>query len=536
MKLLSLTFAAALSVGAWYAPAAPNTSRDALDAMPAELRAPERLIPAASWAPLDTADSLWRRGRIAISEEEWERAVYHFRAISEDYPKSVYAGDALYWEAFALQRSGRQSDLRRAAEALEKQKARFPKASTYATGESSALLARVNGRLARSGDREAAVAIADIAAEISEATAASVGTALAIAADEIARARPEIDRALAEARAEMDASRGERGLARLKSLEALGSLESLGALGAGRDRDAIPEGCDTPETEERVEALNALMQMNSQQALPLLKSVLTRRDKCAVVLRRKAVFIVSQNRSEEAVDILVSVAKTDPDRATREDAVFWLSQTRSERATEVLEQILLTDAPDEEMQKKALFSLAQSRSPRAQGVLRDFVRRKDVPEDVRGDAIFWLGQSRDAENQAVLRELFGSLQDPELRDKVVFSIAQQRSPENRAFLLAVAKNRRESVEVRKNALFWAGQSGVPAKDLAEIYDSAESDVELRKQVIFVLSQRRDTAAVDKLFDIARKERDPELRKQAVFWLTQTRDPRALKLLEEIINK
>lgn len=525
MKLLSLTFAAALSVGAYYAPTATATSRDAFDAVPAELRAPDRLIPAASWAPLDTADSLWRRGRIAISEEEWERAVYYFRSISEDYPKSVYAGDALYWEAFALQRSGRQSDLRRAAEALEKQKSRFPKASTYATGESSALLARVNGRLARGGDREAAVAIADIAAEISEATAASIGTALAIAADEIARVKPEMDRALAEARADMAQSRAEMDLARRS-----------GARAGGGDRDEIPDGCDTPETEERVEALNALMQMNSQQALPLLQSVLKRRDKCAVVLRRKAVFIVSQNRSEEAVDILVSVAKTDPDRATREDAVFWLSQTRSERATEVLEQILLQDAPDDEMQKKAVFSLAQSRSPRAQAVLRDFVRRKDVPEEVRGEAIFWLGQTRDAENQGVLRELFSSLEDPELRDKVVFSIAQQRSPENRAFLLAIAKDRKESVEVRKNALFWAGQSGVPAKDLAEIYDSAESDVDLRKQVIFVLSQRRDTAAVDKLFDIARKERDPELRKQAVFWLTQTRDPRALKLLEEIINK
>lgn len=527
MKLLSLTFAAALSVGAWYAPEASSTSHGALDALPTEVLGPERLIPAASWAPLDTADSLWRRGRIAISEEEWERAVYYFRSLSEDYPKSVYAGDALYWEAFALQRSGRQSDLRRAAEALEKQKITFPKASTYATGESSALLARVNGRLARSGNREAAVAIADIAAEISEATAASVGSALAVAAEEIAKARPEITRALAEARAEMDMARTELGHAR---------QGRQGASAGGRDRDEIPEGCDTPETQERVEALNALMQMNSQQALPLLQSVLKRRDKCSVVLRRKAVFIVSQNQSDEAVDILVSVAKTDPDRATREDAVFWLSQTRSERATEVLEQILLKDAPDEEMQKKAVFSLSQSRSPRAQGVLRDFVRRNDVPEEVRGEAIFWLGQTRDAENQAVLRELFSSLKDPELRDKVVFAISQQRSPENRAFLLAVAKDRRESDEVRKNALFWAGQSGVPAKDLAEIYDSAESDLELRKQVIFVLSQRRDTPAVDKLFEIARKERDPELRKQAVFWLTQTRDPRVLKLLEEIINK
>ncbi len=530
MKLLSLTVAFALGAGAWYAPTAPDVRRAV---------APNDAIPAASWAPLDTADSLWRRGRIAISEEEWERAVYYFRSISEDYPKSVYAGDALYWEAFALQRSGRQSDLRRAAQALEKQKTNFPKASTVATGEAGALLTRVNGRLARTGDREAAEALADLASEISEATVASVATAMSVAAEEIARARPEIDRALAEARMDIDRSRADLDRSRAEADRARADRMRPGRMRGSdrdRDRDEIPEGCDSPETEERVEALNALLQMNSQRALPLLQGVLKRRDKCAVVLRRKAVFLVSQNNSDEAVDILVEVAKTDPDRATREDAVFWLSQTRSERATEVLEQILLKDAPDEEMQKKAIFSLSQSRSARAQRVLRDFVRRKDVPEEVRGEAIFWLGQDRDPENQAVLRELFASLEDGDLRGKVIFSLAQNRSAENRAFLLSVAKDRRQDDEVRKNALFWAGQSGVAAKDLAEIYDSAEDDIELRKQVIFVLSQRRDQAAIDKLFDIARREPDRELRKQAIFWLTQTGDARVLKLLEEIINK
>ena len=61
--------------------------------------------------------------------------------------------------------------------------------------------------------------------------------------------------------------------------------------------------------------------------------------------------------------------------------------------------------------------------------------------------------------------------------------------------------------------------------------------ELRAKVIFSLSQRRnDAAAVDKLVEIARKETDPELRKQALFWLGQSRDPRAAAILEEIINK
>jgi HEAT repeat protein len=512
MKLLLMTLIAAASTGAATAP---------------EHRNP---IPTASWAPADTGDTLWRRGRIAISDEAWSNAAEAFRSLVERYPRSSYAGDALYWEAFALQRLGRSSDLRRAVRALERQKEDYPRAATYASGESSTLLARVNGRLARGGDHEAALSVAELASEVAEVTAASVQTALTAAAAEIARARPEIERQMAEvqrglSRTEREMSQREREMSqREREME------------RGRSGD-LPEGCEDNEDDERVEALNALLQMNAEQALPILKKVLDRRDKCSEVLRRKAVFLVSQKRSDEAADILLNTAKTDPDRETREQAVFWLSQTNSERAVEVLEQILLREAPDEEMQKKAVFSLSQSRSTRAQQILRDFARRRDVDSEVRGEAIFWLGQRRGDENSAFLREIFPTLETQELQEKAIFSLSQSRSDANSRFLLAQAKNRRLDPELRKSALFWAGQSGADVKDLGEIYDTAADDTELRNQVIFVLSQRKnDTAATDKLLDIARREQDRELRRQAIFWLGQSRDPRVPKLLEEIINR
>lgn len=507
MKLL-ITFATLATIGATAlsAPAAPVAPTDS--------------IPAESWAPRDTADSLWRRGRIAISDESWERAANAFRAIVERYPRSTYAGDALYWEAFALQRMGAQSDLRRAAAALEQQRVDYPKTATYASGESAALLTRVNGRLARRGDAEAAAAVSEMAAVIARVTVAGMRPAMGVTAAELARVGPEIQRGLAEAAREMSVVRAQ-----------------LPRASRGGRNDDIPPGCESVVDDERIEALNALLQMDSDLALPILKRVLERRDKCSELLRRKAVFLVSQKRSEEAVDILVQAAKTDPDRPTREDAVFWLSQTRSPRAVEVLEQILLRDAPDEEMQKKALFSLSQSGSDRAQVVLRDFAKRRDVAEEVRGEAIFWLGQQKGDANAAFLRDLYGSIESRDLKERVLSSVSQSRSPENTRFLLQQAKDRRLDSELRKSALFWAGQSGAATKDLAEIYDSGGDDRELRNQVIFVLSQKRnDTSAVDKLLDIARKEPDRELRRQAIFWLGQSRDPRVAKLLEEIINK
>ena len=516
MKIVALVIAAAVGAGAYVAPNAD--------------RLPAPIIPAESWAPRDTADTLWRRGRIAIAEEGWDEAARTFERLVDRYPNSTYAGDALYWQAFALQRLGSSADLRRGVRALNRQKEEFPKAATFVSGESTTLLTRLNGRLARTGDADAAAAISELATSAALMGIEAAASVMPMVAAELQRARPEIERELAAAGAEIRA-----GLAEARA--ELSAARAGGAMNIRSGGSEIPAECAGVIGEDQIEALNALLQMSSDQALPVLKRVLERRDRCSEVLRRKAVFLVSQKRSEEAADILLSTARRDPDRETREQAVFWLSQTNSERAVELLEEILRDPNTDAEMQKKAIFSLSQSRSERAQRTLREFIRRPGASTEARAEAIFWIGQRQHSENAAFLREIFPTIQDRELQEKVIFSLSQSRSEENSRWLLQQAKDRRLSAELRKSALFWAGQSGAAVRDLAEIYDSADNDRELRNQVIFVLSQRRrDAAAMDKLFDIAKRETDPELRKQAIFWLGQANDPRAAKLLEDIINK
>jgi HEAT repeat protein len=533
MKLIVLSLIAAAGFGVHSSAAVPSAT-------------PDREVPARSWAPLDTADSLWRRGRIAVADEAWSDAAWHFERLVDRYPASAYAGDALYWRAFALQRVGGTSNIREAVRALEVQKEKYPKAATLVSGEAGALMTRLNGRLARSGDSDAAMAIAEIAsaaASIGAAVAEAVGPMAATVSAEVAREmaavapeiRAEMAREMAavapEIRAEMAREMAEvqRDLASTRR-----------AYGTSRrgDRDDVPAGCEDVITDERIEALNALLQMNADQALPILKRVLERRDRCSEVLRRKAVFLVSQKKSEEAVDILVDVARNDPDAHTRSEAVFWLSNTRSERAVDVLQEILATQTTDEDVQKRAIFALAQTRSPKAAVILKDYVKRTDAPTELRGEAIFWLGQQRGAETSEFLKETFPTLNDDELREKVLFSLAQRRNEENAKWLLARAKDRQLSGKLRKSALFWAGQSGASTKDLGEIYDTSPNDAELREQVIFALSQqqRRDSAALDKLIAIARTEPDPKLRKSALFWVGQSKDPRATALFEEIINK
>ena len=288
------------------------------------------------------------------------------------------------------------------------------------------------------------------------------------------------------------------------------------------------------DDDPRIAALNALLQMDAESAMPILKQVLARRDSCSVQLRRKAVFIISQKRTTETEDILLSAARGDPDQEVREQAVFWLSQVGSERAVTALDSILQSST-DEEIQKKALFALSQIRGDRAGQILRDFAEKSSASDDAREQAIFWLGQGHSAQNAAFLRGLYARLTSDDLKEKVIFSLSQMRDPDNGRWLLDLAQNDREPIEMRKKALFWAGQTGTSLPDLAGIYDRTTNE-EMKEQLIFVYSQRHESEAVDKLIDIAKHDPNAELRKKAVFWLGQSHDPRARQALLDIINQ
>src|SRR5207245_5293113 len=129
---------------------------------------------------------------------------------------------------------------------------------------------------------------------------------------------------------------------------------------------------------------------------------LERRDECSVTLRRKAMFLVAQQKSAETADILLQSVKNDPDAEVRRQGIFWLGQVDAERATEVLQEVLRSSS-DFELQKAALFALSQQDRPRAAQIIRAFAEQADAPEELRSQAIFWIGQRETGDNAAYLR-------------------------------------------------------------------------------------------------------------------------------------
>ena len=267
------------------------------------------------------------------------------------------------------------------------------------------------------------------------------------------------------------------------------------------DRD-LSDRCDDDSDDMKLAALNALIHMDAERARPILQKVLARRDAGSACLRQKAVFLVAQGGGDGVERILVETARTDPDPEVREQAVFWLSQVEGDAAVAALDSILRS-SKDSRVREKALFALSQHDSPKSQQALRTFAERTDVSGDLREKAIFWIGQSGGADNAAYLRGLFGRLKGEELRNKVLFSISQMGGAENDRWLLSVARDRTQPLEIRKQALFWAGQAGASMADLGALYNTLD-DPAMREQLIFVYSQRDEPAAVDKLLEIARQ--------------------------------
>ena len=134
-------------------------------------------------------------------------------------------------------------------------------------------------------------------------------------------------------------------------------------------------------------------------------------------------------------------------------------------------------------------------------------------------------------------DLFDDLESSELKEKVIFSVSQASHPVGGEWLLDMAMNENESVEVRKNALFWAGEEGnVDAAELRNLYENADH-AELKEHAIFVLSQIDGSErATEMLIEIAKSETNSELRDRALFWLGESNSPKAAAFLRDLINR
>jgi HEAT repeat protein/TolA-binding protein len=292
--------------------------------------------------------------------------------------------------------------------------------------------------------------------------------------------------------------------------------------------------CDQEDLMVRVEALNALSQMDAAAALPILRHVLDRREDCLVELRRRAIFMLARRGDAEATSLLISSAKNDPSTTVRAEAVSYLPRMPGDAGLAALEDILRT-SDDERIQRAAVRGLMSSESPAARASLRGLLERRDASETLRMQVLEAYSNRSTPDDAAYLRSLYRNSDSERMRMAIIGAVARIGGKDNQDWLTGIVRNTSESSQIRSAALQRLSRSDLPISDIGRLYDAADSR-SMREQLISALASRKEPEATDKLIDIARNSTDLEMRRLAINYLSRKNDPRTTKLLMELIEK
>jgi HEAT repeat protein len=407
------------------------------------------------------AQQLYREAQQLLNEENYQRAARSFARVQAEYAESRYAAEALYWQAFALYREGGKQNLRRATQALELQREQYAKARSKEDAE--ALLYRVYGKLAEQGDAQAARWIAENAEK-------------------------------AEAQADQDLE------IKLAALHALVNMKSERAVPI---LEKILQDRDPAKSELRQQAIYLLAQ-HLGEGSPALLMDLARNDPDPEV-REMAVFWLAQSDADEVVPFLEEMLFQSENEELSEYAIHALAQMDDERAAEILKRVSLDERLPHGAREHAIYWLGHQGSDEHLNFLMELYAQVD-DQELKENLLHGVAQSDRADERVT------------------------------AWFMKIIFDESEDIELRQTALFWAGQQGkLNPDELADLYHQVE-DPEMREQVIYVLSQRDSADAFDVLLDLAGKEGNHDLRQQLIFWIGQSDDPRAeefiLKILEE----
>jgi hypothetical protein len=149
------------------------------------------------------------------------------------------------------------------------------------------------------------------------------------------------------------------------------------------------------------------------------------------------------------------VAPSQPEQVRRQ-AIFWLGNSRGQRGFEIVSRILRED-PSDKIREHAVFAITQNKDPKALEVVAS-VAHNDKSPRVRGQALFWLAQRAGQKvAEAAINDAIANDPETEVKKKAVFALTQMPSGEGVPLLIQVVRNNRNP-EVRKQAMFWLGQS------------------------------------------------------------------------------
>lgn len=248
--------------------------------------------------------------------------------------------------------------------------------------------------------------------------------------------------------------------------------------------------------------------------------------------RGKALQWVGWNGDPEAIPVLAGFLKNaSHGTRIREGAAAGLSHFDETAASRAL--VDFVRAPGDAKLRSKVVHLAGDETL-VLAAWRTMAGDDSVDDEVRKSILLVLGNSDDPRDGALLRSLLPKMKTQELRKRLLHALSQNDDVESARYLLQIGQSSTESYDTRKDALFWAGQSHLSVKELIAAYDRIDEE-KLKEQMIFVLNERKETEATDKLIAIVKNDPDMDLRKKAIFWLGHRDDPKSAAFLRDLLR-
>ncbi|MET0226305.1 MAG: HEAT repeat domain-containing protein [Dokdonella sp.] len=268
-------------------------------------------------------------------------------------------------------------------------------------------------------------------------------------------------------------------------------------------------------------AVEGLLNAPPERALPILKKVL--QSQRSVEIKKRALFVLSQLGSDEAMDVVIDTTKNSSDPDMRDEAIRMLGISGEARAIERLREVYATSKDAHEKDRIIEAWLVADR--------KDLVlasARTESDESVRRKAIQTLG-ALDASDE--LRQLFDATQDSGSRRAIIESLGVAG---NADALAAIAANAKLSEDIRIAALHSLGVAGDRGGEqaLVQIYAKADTPA-LRDATLQGLLITGDSDAV---LDLYRNAKSVEEKKALLRTLMQMGDDTAIDAIEAELDK
>jgi len=414
--------------------------------------------PRPSWAPQDQADSLYRAAREALNRYEYRRAAQLFRQLRDRYPRSEYAGDAAYWEAFSLYRVGTIEDLRTGLRVLEQQN-RYSKEEIQA--DAAALATRIRGALAMRGDREAARVVEQ----------AARGTGQPCDKEEI-DVRVEALSALSQMDGETVMPILRRVLARRDECSAQLRRRALSILGRRGDTAAVAiflaVAKNDPDAHVRAEAIGYLARQPGDRVVDALEDLLRTSNDERV--QRSTVRALAQHESPRARRSLRAlIERTDVPEQLRREAIGSFERERSSADDAAYIRSLYGRLDSEKLKESVINAAARLGGVDNEQWLANLVKNANEPPQLRAAALNRLG--RTTLPIAEFSKMYDAATERGIREQVMNVLAYRKEPEATDKLIEIARTGTDP-QLRRLAINYLTRKNDPRtqKLLLEILD------------------------------------------------------------------